>query len=350
MQLPDRYVQLGGSIDGGMSSVFPYKDTSLDRKVALKLIPPGANSRRIKDELAALFKIRSKHVVQVYDVASDATMIGIIQEFIEGDDLFCEDVMPTSAESYLKMLWQIAAGISEIHDAGVIHRDIKPNNMKVDQEGIVKIFDFGLARDDGAGAETVGFVGTHGFAAPELYATQAKFTPAVDTFAFGATALFLATKDLPNELKSPPPQPLAQNYFKTVGHPIPHEVSHILHECLNFYPEERPPMVEVKRLIEKHLLFDRHRALVVNGAKASYLDKNNRSVALKYGDHGEIKIQYDGYSFNVTHSIGKVFLNLSAANVGDTLPGACVLTLGGPELKAKRAYVTFDLSNPGIVL
>ncbi len=143
MKISDRYELRDGAINGGMSSVFPYFDKVLERNVALKVVPPGPNARRMQDELAALFKMRSKHVVQVYDVISDSAGIGILQEFIDGDDLFSDLLIPKSADEYLKMIWQIAAGISDIHQAGLIHRDIKPNNMKVDHEGILKIFDFG---------------------------------------------------------------------------------------------------------------------------------------------------------------------------------------------------------------
>lgn len=337
-------------MDGGMSSVFTYKDQYLDRRVALKIIPPGPNARRIQDELEALFKLRSKHVVQVYDVARDATTIGIIQEFIDGVDLFSDDVSPGTSDEFLKIIWQVAAGIADIHDAGIIHRDIKPNNMKVDHEGILKIFDFGLAREEGVDAATFGFVGTHGFAAPELYSSRVNFTPAVDVFAFGATALFLGMRDLPDELKSPPPTAISHNPFHSLPFALPNEIAEILFECLDMNAAARPTMSSVKSAIERHLLFDRHRALVVNGADASYLDCNNRSVGLKYGSHGAISIEYDGFSFVVTSVSGKVYLNNRPADVGSCLPGACVLTLGGPELKANRAYVTFDLSNPGIVL
>lgn len=337
-------------MDGGMASVFPYQDQYLDRKVALKILPPGPNARRIQDELEALFKLRSKHVVQVYDVVKDATSIGIIQEFVDGVDLFSDQHKPDDSEAYLKIIWQVASAIADIHDAGIIHRDIKPNNMKIDHEGIVKIFDFGLARDEGIDAATVGFVGTHGFAAPELYSTMVEFTAAVDAFAFGATALFFGMRDLPVELKSRPPTAIAQNPFCNLPFDLPDEVAGILLECLNVDASMRPTMSSVKLMIEKYLLFDRHRALVVNGGDASYLDCNNRSVGLKYGDYGSIRIDYDGFTFSVTSVSGNVYLNNTPVYVGNKLPGACVLTIGKPELKSNRAYVTFDLSNPGIVL
>lgn len=350
MNLPDRYELLGDSMDGGMSSVFPYRDRTLERKVALKVIPPGPNRRRINDELLALFKLRSKHVVQVYDVLTDATSLGIVQEFIEGSDLFCDNIAPGDGNSYLRMIWQIASGISEVHAAGLIHRDIKPNNMKVDHEGILKIYDFGLARDDGPNAATVGFVGTHGFAAPELYRTSATFTKAVDTYAFGATALYFGARNLPDEMLQKPPVALTHNYFSALPFAIDPSLCELLHRCLAFDPSDRPDMTAVRTEIERHLLFDKHRALVIFKGNASYLDSQNRSVKLKYGNIGEVSISYDGFSFAVTAVSGEIFVNNAPARVGRRLPGACVLTMGAHERGRDREYVTFDLSNPGIVL
>ncbi|WP_281966792.1 serine/threonine-protein kinase [Roseovarius nanhaiticus] len=167
MDLPARYAVVGNAMDGGMATVFMCRDNVLERPVALKVLPRRFETRRLRDELEALYTIRSKHVVQVFDVCLDSTSVGIVQEFVDGKDLFSGDVAPQSTNYFLFILWQIASGIADIHKAGLIHRDIKPNNMKIDQEGILKIFDFGLAREDGPAAATVGFVGTVGFSAPE---------------------------------------------------------------------------------------------------------------------------------------------------------------------------------------
>ncbi|MFY8063009.1 MAG: protein kinase domain-containing protein, partial [Usitatibacteraceae bacterium] len=146
----DRYQTKGGPLVGGMAAVYPCMDIVLERQVAIKIMPGSAHRRRVRDELEALLKLRSKHVVQVYDVLNHAEGdLAIVQEFIDGLDLFDDKLAPSSLDGYLKLLWQIASGIADVHELGVIHRDIKPNNMKVDPEGVIKIFDFGLARDEG---------------------------------------------------------------------------------------------------------------------------------------------------------------------------------------------------------
>ena len=336
---------------GGMSAVQPCNDQTLERKVAIKILPGGADQRRMRDEVSALLRMRSKHVVQVYDILKwGKADLALVQEFIEGKDLFDESIAPTDMLSYLKLIWQIACGISEIHSFKVIHRDIKPNNMMIDHEGVLKIFDFGLARDAGPAAATVGFIGTRGFAAPELYNQNVAFTEAVDIYAFAATALFVALRSLPEDLVQQPPQPASQGYFRQTQFELPEEITELLDRCLAAVPSDRPPMSTVRDTLAKHLLRNRHKALVVFQGKPSYLDKSNRNVSLTLANMGKIAIEYDGFSFRVTRLEGDVYINSLRAEVGHELPGACVVTLGAPEQASKRRYVTFDLSHPEIVL
>ncbi|RDU98160.1 serine/threonine-protein kinase [Trinickia dinghuensis] len=351
-QIPARYASSGNAMSGGMGSVIVCRDAILERPVAIKFISSAAHKRRMDDEVAALLKLRSKHVVQVYDVlAADPDEIGIVQEFIDGQDLFQSHVVPTAADAYYKQLWQIASGIADIHELGVIHRDIKPNNMKTDPEGVIKIFDFGLARDDGASAKTKSFVGTRGFAAPELYKSPFSFTKAVDTYAFGATALYLATGSLPNGMMKQPPEVSPKGYFGLLALNIGDEIARLLNSCLSGNPTKRPSMRDVRNALARHILFDRHRALVVYQGKASVLDAKNRAVSLSFGDIGKIAIRYDGLSFVVDGVSGEVQINNLLVTAGSPLPGACVVALGGSHRRSvERRFITFDISHPEIVL
>lgn len=350
---PDRYAPTGAALDGGMGTVFPCNDTILERPVAIKIVRDPAQQRRVRDELDALLKMRSKHVVQVYDVLKlPHDCLGIVQEFINGRDLFDPSTASASVLDLYKQLWQIASGIADIHAAGVIHRDIKPNNMKLDGEGVIKIFDFGLAREEGPEAATRGFVGTQGFAAPELYSMHADvaFSAAVDVYAFGVTAYYLAARDLPNDLRHIPPRGLGGDFFSPLAMKLAPEICDVLNRCLSESPKDRPQMSEVRHLLSRHLLFDRHQALIVFQGNASYLNATSRSVRAKFSPIGEVEIVYDGLDFRVGSVSGSVFVNYGQAQVGDSLPGSCVVALGGPELGSRRKYITFDLSHPEIVL
>lgn len=352
IDLPKRYVPTGKFASGGMGQVVFCNDIHLERQVAIKILKDLRERRRITDELQALLKMRSKHVVQVYDVLNlDGDSIGIVQEFISGDDLFHERFSGLSLESFLKVIWQIATGIKDIHATGTIHRDIKPNNMKMDPEGIVKIYDFGLARDKGPDARTRGFVGTQGFAAPELYAAQAIFTQAVDVYAFGATALYLARGDLPDELCAVPPRVGRRPYFSVLSLGIDTRLCEILDACLERNPIDRPSMETVTGALMRYLLRDRHQALAVYGGGPRYLNSTNRVANLELRGVGSIGIRYDGLDFVVNSVSGEVAINNRRPNVGDTLPGSCVVSLGDPSRRAsERAFITFDVSHPEIVL
>ena len=360
MTLPARYQPEGAPLAGGMGAVQICADSALARKVAVKFLQPGVHGRRMRDELAALLKMRSKHVVQVYDVLQlDGGSVGIVQEFIDGPDLVQSFTPPTDLGAFYRQLWQIAAGIADIHALGVIHRDIKPNNMKVDPEGVVKIFDFGLARDDGPAASTLGFVGTLGFAAPELFLAKSTFSLAADTYAFGATALFLGLGGLPPGLWEAPPQPLPATGFADLrigadaasAVPLAGDVATILFSCLAREPAERPVMRDVRDTLARHILHGRHQALLVFNGKSSILNRENRVVKLNYPNVGSAQIGYDGLRFVVQEVGGEVMINNQEVAPGYAIPGSCVVALGGAHRRGNdRKFITFDLSHPEIVL
>ena len=112
-------------------------------------------------------------MVQIYDVVyeRDGTLMGIVEEYVTGDSLEEHLGGLSPDESFVKLVYQIASGIADIHDVNVIHRDVIPANMKIDNEEILKIIDFNLARDVKDG-KTHGFVGTRGYAAPEQYSAS----------------------------------------------------------------------------------------------------------------------------------------------------------------------------------
>ena len=208
MKIAGRYEPTGITSAGGMGEVIECVDSHLQRRVIIKRLQVGVEERRLIDEQKALAKVRSKHVVQLYDIIEltdrKKSDKAIVIEFIEGENL---DVGSYKVgRKYLNVLLQIACGLKDIHDAGVIHRDIKPNNIRLDKEGVVKIIDFGLARslDD---AKTRSIIGTPVFMAPELWSDKTvSFDHSIDVYAFGATSLALLSKTLPTELVNRPPQ------------------------------------------------------------------------------------------------------------------------------------------------
>jgi uncharacterized RDD family membrane protein YckC len=207
---PDRY--LTARIDhfvierrlgsGGMGAVYLARDTSLDRLVALKILPDelalraDAQGRFIR-EAQAQARLRSPQVVQIYYIghvpaaAEGRASLYFAMELVDGESLEAtvhrgERLAPEQAR---KLMIQVAHGLRDAHDAGIVHRDIKPSNLLIDKNGHVKIADFGLAkpRDATLGLTQEGTVmGTPYYMAPE----QARGEPLdhrADMYALGCS-------------------------------------------------------------------------------------------------------------------------------------------------------------------
>lgn len=354
MKLPARYKAVGSPFSGGgMATAFKCKDQHLERVVLVKILQPGIDQKRILDEVKALSAIRSKHVVQIYDVlkAVSGKVTALVEEFLPGKDLAA--ILPIKdADDFLRHIYAIACGLTDIHAVGVVHRDIKPNNMKVDAEGCLRIFDFGLSRTDGINCETIGTIGTPGYIAPELWAPahiKVSFTSAVDVFAFGATALKLILGKLPDDLRAMPPNlPCAAADFTKFG--LPTGIGEILNACLAVDPAARPTMQAVRDLVGRHLLYGRHKATMIVDGKTHYLHQVGQVVKLSSGALGAIDVSYDGYNFVAVKVTGDVFINNMSITPPQPLPGACVITLGAPNLGYHRSYITLDITHPEVVL
>ena len=149
-KLPSRYQFTGQIHSGGQGNVYVCKDQNLDRLVAVKEMKPGTDLTAIRNEIITLKEVVSKHVVEVYDIVydPDTSVTAVVLEYVPGNDLTTYADSLKDDSQYLRTLYQIASGIADMHACGKVHRDIKHNNMKHDAEGIVKIFDFGLSKDD----------------------------------------------------------------------------------------------------------------------------------------------------------------------------------------------------------
>ena len=348
MKVPNRYELSGGSNSGGMGDIFFCTDKHLQRDVVFKLLKDGEDERRLLDEQRALIRLRSKHVVQLFDVVTvddGRKKTALVLEFINGDDLKVGGSVP--GDAFLQILWQIACGLADIHAAHVIHRDIKPGNIRVDGSGVVKILDFGLARRAGTDAKTTNIIGTIGYMAPELWGgATISFDASIDVYAFGVTALALLGVKPPDGILERPPKPVVSNALSFLNGAIPADLVTMLEECLSYKSAHRPSMRAVEEMLRQHLLKDRHRALVVMGGATHELNATKRTMRLTYGAIGIVQIGYDGFRFSVIAFDGVVSINNQPVSVGAMLPDCCVITFGAA---AARAFVTFDVSNPEVM-
>lgn len=249
MMIANRYEPTGNVAAGGMGEIIECTDTHLRRRVIIKRLQTGIEQRRLVDEQKALAKLRSKHVVQLFDIVelTDRGFLerAIVLEFIDGDNL---DVGKLNSDLlYVKILWQLACGLRDIHGANIIHRDIKPSNIRLDKEGVIKIIDFGLARTAGLEAKTRSIIGTPVFMAPELWGTATvSFSKSIDTYAFGVTALALLSSSVPTGLAKEPPQPIGRTTLNPIIGALAADVGDIIFNCLNPNPSMRPDMEVVQ--------------------------------------------------------------------------------------------------------
>lgn len=353
IKLPARYSNVVKTLSGGgMSDTIVCFDTNLQRNVVVKSLKQGIEKHRLMDELSALADIRSKYVVQVLDIIHDGSdIVGFVEEYIEGNELTPFHGATTEAVA-LKSLYSIISGIADIHEFDRVHRDIKPDNMKLDKSGVLKIFDFGLAKLS-AGAKTKQLYFTQGYTPPEVFTPDKdgnhNFTPAVDVFAFGATALWLLNggKLLPELISIPPSVPSLPVAFNSMPIMLSAGINALLNRCLSSDPAARPTSAEMKAALGKQLLYNKHRMLITYNGVDHFVDATNKQVKLSAGSDS-VTITYNGMDFVVTQISGHVRHNNKQVIVGYILQGAAVIVLGNPA-QYGRTSITADISHPEVM-
>jgi len=222
---------------GGMGVVYRAHDEQLDRDVALKVLPPGALSdekarQRFRREALALARLNHPNVGAVYEFGSDAGVDFLVMELVSGvtlDTKLNGGALPE--KEVLKLGAQLADGLDAAHSQGVIHRDLKPGNLRLTSDGRLKILDFGLAQweeKEDASAVTATLTrnegemsGTLPYMAPEQLRGH-KADARTDIYSCGAVLYEMATGKRPFPgvsgpqlvgaiLEQPPSRPTAGN-------------------------------------------------------------------------------------------------------------------------------------------
>lgn len=195
---------------GGMGSVFLAWHTMMNRPVALKaiardLVKDPAALERFLVEARAAAALDHPNIVHAYDVATEGDRYYLVMEYVEGRDLqrIVEQEGPLEFSRAAEYIRQAAEGLAHAHAKQMVHCDIKPANLFVNQQGVVKILDMGMARAIGrkptvASTEAEprsdpGLLGTVDYMAPELGLEHAKPDPRTDIYSLGCTFYFLLT-------------------------------------------------------------------------------------------------------------------------------------------------------------
>ncbi|MEW5592220.1 Stk1 family PASTA domain-containing Ser/Thr kinase [Peribacillus frigoritolerans] len=145
-----KLIQMVGG--GGMANVYLARDMILDRDVALKILRMDFNNdeefiKRFNREAQSATSLAHPNIVSIYDVGEEDSIYYIVMEYVDGFTLkqYIQKYYPIPVDEALDIMRQITAAISHAHHNGIIHRDIKPQNILIDKEGTVKITDFGIA-------------------------------------------------------------------------------------------------------------------------------------------------------------------------------------------------------------
>jgi serine/threonine protein kinase/tetratricopeptide (TPR) repeat protein len=191
--LGDRYEILQLLGEGGMGAVYKARDTELDRIVALKLIRPELARnpqilKRFKQELILARQVTHRNVIRIFDLGQSDGVKFITMDFVEGRDLrqLLLEKGKLAPEQAARIMLQICRALEAAHAEGVIHRDLKPQNIMLDASGRVYVMDFGIARSAylPGMTQTGALIGTPEYMSPEQGRGE-KLTERSDLFSLG---------------------------------------------------------------------------------------------------------------------------------------------------------------------
>lgn len=201
---------------GGMGAVYRVVQRKLDRTVALKVLPPELAQdpqfeERFLREARALAGLKHERILTVHDFGERDGLYYLVTEFVEGMNLReLMDMGELSPHEALRITPQICEALQFAHDHGVVHRDVKPENLLIDRDGEVRIADFGLARmvgDQVAGpalTRSTQVLGTPQYMAPEQWRDGQNVDHRADIYAVGVVLYEMLTGQLPIGHFDPP--------------------------------------------------------------------------------------------------------------------------------------------------
>jgi tRNA A-37 threonylcarbamoyl transferase component Bud32 len=207
----DRYEVIEELGRGGMGKVYKVYDRKIKEVVALKLIRPEISLsekvvERFKNELRIARKIAHRFVCRMYDVGEEGFSHFITMEYVPGEDLkaFIRRSGQITPYKAVSLAQQVSEGLAEAHRLGVVHRDLKPQNIMIDKQGNSRIMDFGIARfQEAEGLTGTGAImGTPEYMSPEQ-AELKEVDPRTDIYALGVVLFEMVTGKVPFEGETP---------------------------------------------------------------------------------------------------------------------------------------------------
>lgn len=195
---------------GGMSSVYLAEHMVMRRKVAIKVLPKrrvthSSYLERFRLEAQATARLDHPNIVRAYDIDHEGSSHFIVMEYVRGRDLqvIVKEDGPLSLELAVNYIMQAAHGLQHAHENGLVHRDVKPGNLLIDELGVVKILDLGLAlfADEDRASLTIqhneNVLGTADFLAPEQALNSHDVDGRADIYGLGCTLYYALTGHAP---------------------------------------------------------------------------------------------------------------------------------------------------------
>jgi serine/threonine protein kinase len=251
---------------GGMATVFLGRDEKLDRQVAIKLLAENLAAddgfrKRFMREARHAARLSHPNVVQVFDVGEEEDRPFMVMEYVDGANL--EEILKRRrllpANQVIPLIAQASAGLAHAHEAGLVHRDIKPHNLLRRKDGRLKIVDFGIARalEDSRMTDTGSVLGTRPYMAPEQL-QGGKVSQVTDVYSLGVVTHELLTGELPEGAgDGGPPQTVPQRRAMAAitslrgrHKPVPPELAKLVDACLQLDPKQRPKAGQLEAGLE----------------------------------------------------------------------------------------------------
>ena len=198
--------------EGAMGTIYKAEDLDAPRTVAVKVVKPTRQdpetaTQRFMLEADTIAQINHPNVIGLYDVVAKGDLNFLVMEFIDGASLrtlLSRERMQTG--EVLRIACEIAAGLGAAHKLGVIHRDVKPENVMVTHSGLCKVCDFGVARlvDQSSWSGRRRIIGTLPYMAPEQIQGQKSIDMRVDVYGLGVVLFEMFSGKLPFESTEEP--------------------------------------------------------------------------------------------------------------------------------------------------
>ena len=296
MIIAERYEILGKIGTGGMADVYKAKDHKLNRFVAVKVLKPEFREdttfiRKFRSEAQAAAVLTHPNIVNVFDVGDDNGVYYIVMELIEGITLkeYISKKGRLSVKEATSIAIQVSMGLEAAHSHGIVHRDVKPQNIIISMDGKVKVTDFGIARAASSNTISSNVMGSVHYSSPEqvrggysdeksdiysLGITMYEMVTGKVPFD-GDTTVAIAIKHLQEEMV--PPSVFAED--------LPHSLEQIILKCTQKSVDRRYQNMEAVIADLKHSLIDPQGDFVT----LTSVDNEAKTVVISDKELGEIK-------------------------------------------------------------